>query len=217
MEQRRGSSTGSGSMSSIIAPVSLWPTSLNAVSSVLQQNHKPASLYSMQKEATPLVTQSHYSPVRSPTSSRKYIFSTPKVAIPRIAVPNERQERRRAKRACEPCRQRKVKCNSQRPTCTQCAYAGKRCAYEEVKRVRNEEKIKQLTKKVERYENVLQDLVGYVDAPTAHKIRRTLKVGTVRPNSIHILTTLCPTPSPSRRIFFWNAWNSNNEFSLFFI
>ncbi|KAJ5935771.1 hypothetical protein N7466_005318 [Penicillium verhagenii] len=98
-----------------------------------------------------------------------------KVAIPRIASANNAQARRRSVRACESCRQRKTKCDGKRPSCGQCIYHNNQCVYEEVKRVRDENKIKSLTNRVEKYEKTLRSVQGEVDAPTARKIRKVLK------------------------------------------
>ncbi|KAJ5929791.1 hypothetical protein N7454_006741 [Penicillium verhagenii] len=102
-----------------------------------------------------------------------------KVAIPRIASVNNAQTRRRSVRACESCRQRKTKCDGKRPSCGQCIYHNNQCVYEEVKRVRDENKIKSLTSRVEKYEKTLRSVQGEVDAPTARKIRKLLKVSQI--------------------------------------
>lgn len=99
-----------------------------------------------------------------------------KVAIPRLAAPTTYKGKRRSARACEPCRQRKIKCDGVRPTCRQCAYHKNRCLYEDVKRVRDQKMLELLSKRTERYESLLRDLEGDVDAPTARRIRKALKV-----------------------------------------
>lgn len=104
-----------------------------------------------------------------------------KVAIPRLAPPTTYRGRRRSARACEPCRQRKIKCDGVRPTCGQCAYHNNRCVFEDVKRVRDQKMLELLSKRAERYESLLRDLEGDVDAPTARRIRKALKVSIVLP------------------------------------
>ncbi|CEJ55099.1 hypothetical protein PMG11_01376 [Penicillium brasilianum] len=99
-----------------------------------------------------------------------------KVAIPRLAAPTTSRGRRRSVRACESCRQRKIKCDGVRPTCGQCTYHNDRCQYEDVKRVRDQKMLELLAKRTERYESLLRDLEGDVDAPTARRIRKALKV-----------------------------------------
>ncbi|KAF3384359.1 hypothetical protein F1880_001878 [Penicillium rolfsii] len=99
-----------------------------------------------------------------------------KVAIPRLAPPTAYRARRRSARACESCRQRKIKCDGVRPICGQCTYHNNRCVFEDVKRVRDQKMLELLSKRVERYESMLRDLEGDVDAPTARRIRKALKV-----------------------------------------
>lgn len=100
-----------------------------------------------------------------------------KVAIPRLAGSDATLHgRRRSARACEPCRQRKIKCDGVRPFCGQCAYQNQQCAYEDVKRVRDQKRLGSLAKRVDAYEALLRDLEAEVDLPTAKKIRNVLKV-----------------------------------------
>ncbi|KAJ5658996.1 hypothetical protein N7507_005447 [Penicillium longicatenatum] len=117
----------------------------------------------------------------TPSASSTDIGHTPdsapleKVAIPRIAGITNAQARRRSARACESCRQRKTKCDGKRPACGQCIYHNNRCVYEEVKRIRDENKIKSLTNRVEKYEKTLRNVESEVDGPTARKIRKALR------------------------------------------
>lgn len=99
-----------------------------------------------------------------------------KVAIPRISAPTTYRGRRRSPRACKPCRQRKIKCDGNRPTCGQCAYHKNSCIFEDVKRVRDQKMLEVLSQQVERYEKLLRTLEEDVDVPTSRKIRKALKV-----------------------------------------
>ncbi|OQE26999.1 hypothetical protein PENFLA_c006G05756 [Penicillium flavigenum] len=115
--------------------------------------------------------QQPFSHIAQPASA-----STPKVAIPRLAgsdpfIPG----RRRSARACEPCRQRKIKCDGIRPSCGQCAYHNHSCSYEDVKRVRDQKRLGSLIKRVDTYEALLRELETEVDLPTARKIKKALK------------------------------------------
>lgn len=105
--------------------------------------------------------------------------STPKVAIPRLAGSDFTPGRRRSARACEPCRQRKIKCDGIRPSCGQCAYQNHSCSYEDVKRVRDQKRLGSLIKRVDTYEALLRELETEVDLPTARKIKKALKVSPV--------------------------------------
>lgn len=122
-------------------------------------------------------TQPHQSSVSSSSfhGSASGTFA-PKVAIPRLAPTDVSHGRRRSARACEPCRQRKIKCDGLRPSCSQCVYHNHQCSYEDVKRVRDQKRLGSLAKRVEAYESLLRDLEGEVDIETAQKIRRTIKV-----------------------------------------
>lgn len=99
-----------------------------------------------------------------------------KVAIPRLVPSDVSHGRRRSARACEPCRQRKIKCDGLRPSCGQCVYHHQQCSYEDVKRVRDQKRLGSLAKRVEAYEALLRDLESEVDLETARKITRTMKV-----------------------------------------
>ncbi|KAJ5532001.1 hypothetical protein N7494_008553 [Penicillium frequentans] len=117
----------------------------------------------------------------TPSASSADLGHTPdslpleKVAIPRIPGITNAQARRRSARACESCRQRKTKCDGKRPICGQCLYHNNRCVYEEVKRIRDENKIKSLSTRVDKYEKILRSIESEVDGPTARKIRKALK------------------------------------------
>lgn len=125
----------------------------------------------------------------TPSASSTDIGHTPdslpleKVAIPRIPGITNAQARRRSARACESCRQRKTKCDGKRPICGQCLYHNNRCVYEEVKRIRDENKIKSLSTRVDNYEKILRSIESEVDGPTARKIRKALKVSLINNQS----------------------------------
>ncbi|KAJ5807606.1 hypothetical protein N7447_011062 [Penicillium robsamsonii] len=101
--------------------------------------------------------------------------TAPKVAIPRLAGSDTLHGRRRSARACEPCRQRKIKCDGIRPSCGQCVYHNHTCSYEDVKRVRDQKRLGSLVKRVDTYEALLRDLEAEADPLTARKIKKALK------------------------------------------
>lgn len=102
-----------------------------------------------------------------------------KVAIPRLSAAVAFRGRRRSARACEPCRQRKRKCDGNTPTCGECIHHNNsRCIYEDVKRVRDQKRLELLSHRLERYESLLRSIEGEVDACIAQKIRKALKVST---------------------------------------
>ncbi|KAJ5605204.1 hypothetical protein N7510_010358 [Penicillium lagena] len=98
-----------------------------------------------------------------------------KVAIPRAPNATTINHRRRSQRACESCRQRKIKCDGNRPSCRQCIDHSQQCSYEDVKRVRDQKRLGSLSKRVDQYESLLRELEVDADASTARKIRKALK------------------------------------------
>lgn len=100
-----------------------------------------------------------------------------KVAIPRSASNGSHKYRRhRSARACEPCRNRKIKCDGNKPVCRQCVEQKITCTFLDVKRVREQKQLGVLARKVERYEEVLRELEPDVDIAAAKRIRKALKV-----------------------------------------
>ncbi|PYH91081.1 C6 transcription factor [Aspergillus ellipticus CBS 707.79] len=108
-------------------------------------------------------------------SSREVSGPAPKVAIPRTTSFSSQSQRRRSARACEPCRQRKIKCDGNKPVCRQCVDHNISCLYVDVKRIRDQKQLGFLGKRVENYEQLLQELEGQVDDGMARRIRRTIK------------------------------------------
>ncbi|RDW61180.1 uncharacterized protein DSM5745_10678 [Aspergillus mulundensis] len=100
----------------------------------------------------------------------------PKIAIPRATAVRTTSRRRRSARACEPCRQRKVKCDAGRPACRKCRENGLDCAYIDIKRIRDQKQLGVLSKKVERYEKLLKQLEAELDPHFAKRIRKALSV-----------------------------------------
>ncbi|KAK4969821.1 hypothetical protein LTR66_011667, partial [Elasticomyces elasticus] len=118
-------------------------------------------------------------PVSSDSSS--YLHLDPSKAsgnresTPRLSRTSNVHRPRHSARACENCRKRKIKCDSNRPTCGQCVHLNKRCLYEDAKQVRDRKTLQLLSQYVDRYEALLRDLESEVDAPTAQRIRDALK------------------------------------------
>lgn len=124
----------------------------------------------------------------APATAPLHPTAAPKVAIPRANVSESASHRRRrSARACEPCRQRKVKCDGIRPVCQLCADTNTTCQYLDVKRVREQKQLGVLARKVDRYEDLLRELEPESDAGLARKIRRALKVCF----HFHILDHIC--------------------------
>ncbi|GAB1205625.1 fungal-specific transcription factor domain-containing protein [Aspergillus pseudonomiae] len=99
----------------------------------------------------------------------------PKVAIPRTAGVSGQSQRRRSARACEPCRQRKIKCDGNKPACKQCVEHNVSCSYLDAKRVRDQKQLGVLAKKVQRYEKLLEGIELEVEGALARRIRKSLQ------------------------------------------
>ena len=83
-----------------------------------------------------------------------------KVAIPRQrGVQNAQLSRRRVRRACDPCRQRKKKCNGNHPICDCCDADGIDCSYSASKRENQQVNLERLEQKVKDYESLLSEVV----------------------------------------------------------
>lgn len=118
----------------------------------------------------------HAPPPSTPSYDFPMSAPLPKVPIPRASAYSTHSQRRRSARACEPCRQRKIKCDGTRPSCKQCVENQVKCSYLDVKRVREQKELGALAKKVERYERLLEELESDVDSASARRIRRALSV-----------------------------------------
>lgn len=100
-----------------------------------------------------------------------------KVAIPRVAPASQPPVRRRVQRACEGCRERKVKCGGQKPVCEQCTTFGVNCVYPSSRREKQEVQVEQLKSENEQLKSLLAKLAGRVDS-IVDDINQTLGVCT---------------------------------------
>ncbi|KAL5358895.1 C6 transcription factor [Aspergillus floccosus] len=114
-------------------------------------------------------------PSSSSRSSYDVSAAVPKVAIPRATSISVHSQRRRSARACEPCRQRKIKCDGNKPACRQCLEQNVQCHYVDVKRVRDQKQLGVLTRKVHRFEKLLEEIEHESEGSVARRIRRTLR------------------------------------------
>ncbi|GLA56182.1 hypothetical protein AnigIFM63604_005052, partial [Aspergillus niger] len=108
------------------------------------------------------------------SSSREVPGSVGKVAIPRITCASSQSQVRRCTRACGPCRQRKTKCDGNKPVCRPCVDHNVSCFYTDVKRVRDRKQLSVLQRKVEQYERLLHDLEE-VEGNVARRIQTALR------------------------------------------
>ncbi|KAL7649398.1 transcription factor [Aspergillus niger] len=110
----------------------------------------------------------------SSSSSREVPGSAGKVAIPRIMCDSSKSQVRRCRKACGPCRQRKTKCDGNKPVCRPCVDHNVSCFYTDVKRVRDRKQLSVLQRKIEQYEQLLHDLEE-VDGNVARRVRTALR------------------------------------------
>ena len=100
--------------------------------------------------------------------------SKPGLPIARSAgTPFERPERARTSHACEPCRERKTKCDGERPSCRRCLHTGTGCFYGYGKGWRKKKTAEDLTatsRRLARYEALLNDIMPHVSPNVAAMI-----------------------------------------------
>jgi hypothetical protein len=106
-----------------------------------------------------------------------------KVMASKLPISRLRRQRhesssgRRTSRACDICRERKVKCDGNQPQCSQCVGLGlSNCSYSERKLVRLQNELLLDRKKIENYEEVFRDLTIEFEGPVAERIQSALKV-----------------------------------------
>ncbi|CUS07415.1 unnamed protein product [Tuber aestivum] len=102
-----------------------------------------------------------------------------KVPIPRGRALSSRAAERKNKRAshaCEPCRQRKTKCDVRRPVCTHCADYKINCYYGEGKREMARKRLQELEARTEAYEKLLKELLPGLDSAAQVTVQDALKV-----------------------------------------
>lgn len=161
--------------------------SISSAPSSVGKSWAPVGSYSAPQQLSAYPDHSPYasaSPIAKPKGSQPFATaeaasSLPggnRVAIPRIHPANSHRPKRRSVRACESCRQRKIKCDGTRPVCGQCAYHNVSCSYEPNKRTRDQTQLAFLSSRVDQYEKLLRGLESESDAPTARRIRKVLKV-----------------------------------------
>lgn len=100
-----------------------------------------------------------------------------KVPIPRVTPALQPPARRRVERACEECRERKIRCGGQKPACKQCADFGVDCVYTSSRREKQEFREKQLESENDHLKSLLGKLAGNVGS-IADEINQTLGVCT---------------------------------------
>lgn len=106
-----------------------------------------------------------------------------KIPIKRQIRDRHESQGRRTVRACDPCRQRKMKCDGAKPVCSQCHAQGlATCVYSETKIEQERSQVESAKAKIEAYEKLLRDIYNRVEASIAKQIASVLQV---RLNSFH--------------------------------
>ncbi|KAJ1952395.1 hypothetical protein IWQ62_006234, partial [Dispira parvispora] len=79
---------------------------------------------------------------------------------PQGSTSTEPQKKKRQTQACEYCRQKKIKCNSSRPTCDNCKKRGLTCQYsnQNGKRIQRQGLFENLEKRLENMERLIEPL-----------------------------------------------------------
>lgn len=146
--------------------------------------------------------------------------------LQKVPIQRLRRERRenegqqRTARACDTCRQRKMKCDGNRPMCTQCQAQGLAiCAYSEAKAVKVQRQLESANLKIKAYEELLKDISHRVGGFLAKRIASILNVCLLshvtahQSESINFYRTLLQNrvriktmplvPHPRRRSVLW--------------
>ena len=100
-----------------------------------------------------------------------------KVPIERVTHGSPQGGRGRTPRACDTCRRRKMKCDGNRPMCTQCRVQDLvTCVYSNKKNVKELRQLELARLKNGDYEELLRDISRGAEAPVAKKIASILDV-----------------------------------------
>ncbi|KAL4892873.1 fungal-specific transcription factor domain-containing protein [Aspergillus ambiguus] len=103
-------------------------------------------------------------PILNPRSSN------PKMPIPRSANSRHWTPSGRVKRACDNCREQKVKCSGDHPVCQRCQEAGFDCLYGDGKRAKIAKELSDLTDQVHAYKSLLRDIYPKLDSKSAERV-----------------------------------------------
>jgi hypothetical protein len=97
-----------------------------------------------------------------------------RVPIPRTAVPSGQQHISRARKACQPCRERKRKCSGDQPICRQCEEEGVDCVYRESKRQQTEKELRCLANQLQISHALLRDILPELGPDSARRVEAVL-------------------------------------------
>lgn len=99
-----------------------------------------------------------------------------KVAIPRISGRAPVTKRQRVARACDSCRQIKLRCNGNRPSCDYCLTIGKPCQYSASKREAQQISVQRLEERIQDYESVLGEVLLHCPPQNLKSVLKLISV-----------------------------------------
>ncbi|KAJ5366682.1 hypothetical protein N7541_000623 [Penicillium brevicompactum] len=98
-----------------------------------------------------------------------------KVPIPRTAQSTRWIARGRVSRACENCRDKKVKCSGNRPVCDRCRNTGAACFYGDRKKEKTVKELKELTSQISALQSLVRNFYPTLDASSSQLVDQTLR------------------------------------------
>ncbi|KAE8167946.1 hypothetical protein BDV40DRAFT_284434 [Aspergillus tamarii] len=97
-----------------------------------------------------------------------------RVPIPRIAVPPGQQHTTRTRKACQPCRERKRKCNGDQKICRQCEEEGLTCVYRESRRQQTDKELRCLANQLQISHALLREILPELSSDSARRVEAVL-------------------------------------------
>ena len=94
-----------------------------------------------------------------------------KLPIPRLRREKREKGAGRVSQACEPCRERKNKCDGNRPACSQCRAQGlDECFYPERKVIQQHKELESMRNEIEGYQELLVKISTGLQGPIADQV-----------------------------------------------
>ncbi|CAP93026.1 Pc16g03560 [Penicillium rubens Wisconsin 54-1255] len=152
-------------------------------------NETPASSVQSWFDRHPNTLESNVSSALSSNPSQpltESLASQPpieKIAIPRGPDRRIWKSNRRVSRACDICREQKVKCSGDRPACRRCHEGDITCIYTDGKREEEARQSAQLMSQVRVYEDLLRSLHPLLDRQLAIQIEKVVSTPSTTPKT----------------------------------